>query len=94
MMLTDDRTAAFCIFVSFCPPPRGHFVRLAILIPIGWLNFVMAVLPFTAGCVPKRWHKGTDVMLLKKEELFLIDKLHTIASYCKLRGRFQHVSNP
>ena len=59
----------------------GHFKAAAVHKKLGWMNFVLSVLPYTAGYVPKRWQKGTDVMLLKKEELFLLTKLRTIVLY-------------
>ena len=59
----------------------GHFKVGATHKRIGWLNFVMAVLPYTAGYVPLRWRKGTDVMILKEEENYLLHKLRTIVLY-------------
>ena len=59
----------------------GHFKVGAAHKRIGWLNFVMAVLPYTAGYVPLRWRKGTDVMILKEEENYLLHKLRTIVLY-------------
>ena len=59
----------------------GHFKASARHSRLGWMNFVMAVLPYTAGYVPRRWRKGTDVMLLKKDENFLLSKLRTIVLY-------------
>ena len=59
----------------------GHFKAGALHKRLGWLNFVMAVLPYTAGYVPLRWRKGTDVMLLKKDECYLVNKLRTIVLY-------------
>lgn len=59
---------------SLGDPHMGHF-KAAEIKKLGWLNFIMAVLPYIAGYAPKRWQKGTDVMLPKKEELFLLTKL-------------------
>ena len=59
----------------------GHFKVGAAHKRIGWLNFVMAVLPYTAGYVPNRWRKGTDVMILKEEDNYLLHKLRTIVLY-------------
>ena len=72
--LAKERTATGNIHV-------GHFKAGALHKRLGWLNFVMAVLPYSAGYVPLRWRKGTDVMLLKKEECFLVNKLRTIVLY-------------
>jgi hypothetical protein len=38
----------------------------------------MAGIPRRTGFAPTRWKQGTDVMLLKKEGEFLVDKLRTI----------------
>ena len=59
----------------------GHFKVGASHKRIGWLNFMMAVLPYTAGYIPLRWRKGTDVMMLKEEENYLLHKLRTIVLY-------------
>ena len=72
--LAKERTATGNLHV-------GHFKAGALHKKLGWLNFMMAVLPYTAGYVPLRWRKGTDVMLLKKEECYLVTKLRTIVLY-------------
>ena len=59
----------------------GHFKASAAHDRLGWFNFLMALLPYSCGYVPSRWQQGTDVMLLKKEELFLLSKLRTIVLY-------------
>ena len=38
-------------------------------------------IPFTSGYVPHRWRQATDVMLLKKEGNYALDKLRTIVLY-------------
>ena len=59
----------------------GHFKAGASHKRLGWFNFIMAVLPYSSGYVPQRWRKGTDVMILKKEGNFLLEKLRTIVLY-------------
>ncbi len=59
----------------------GHFKAAARHKRLGWFNFLMAIVPYSAGYVPNRWKKGTDVMILKEEEVFLLSKLRTIVLY-------------
>ena len=59
----------------------GHYKAGAMHDMISWANFVMAGIPRATGFVPERWKRGTDVMLLKKEGLFLLDKLRTIVLF-------------
>ena len=56
----------------------GHFKAGAEDDMICWANYIMATLPRATGFVPERWKKGTDVMLLKKEGSYGVDKLRTI----------------
>ena len=56
----------------------GHFKAEAEHDMLAWSNYVMAGIPRVTGLVPTRWKRGTDVMLLKKEGLFLLEKLRTI----------------
>ena len=72
--LTKERTASGELHM-------GHFKAGAMHKKIGWFNFVMAVLPYSSGYVPNRWRQGTDVMLLKKNDVYLLDKLRTIVLY-------------
>ena len=72
--LTKEKTASGELHM-------GHFKAGAMHKKLGWFNFVMAILPFSAGYVPSRWQQGTDVMLLKKNEVYLLDKLRTIVLY-------------
>ena len=48
---------------------------------LAWATFVMAGLPRLIGFIPERWRRCTDVMLLKKEGMFMLDKLRTIVLY-------------
>ena len=59
----------------------GHFKVEAEHDMLAWANYVMGGLPRATGFVPTRWRKGTDVMLLKKEGLFFLEKLRTIVLF-------------
>ena len=59
----------------------GHFKVEAEHDMLAWANYIMAGIPRATGFVPNRWRKGTDVMLLKKEGLFLLEKLRTIVLF-------------
>ena len=39
------------------------------------------MIPMTSGFTPERWRKGTDVMILKAPNVFLLEKLRTIVLY-------------
>ena len=56
----------------------GHYKAGARHEMISWAHFVMAGIPRATGFVPDRWKQCTDVMLLKKEGLYLVNKLRTI----------------
>ena len=59
----------------------GHYQACAQHDMLSWATFVMAGLPRATGFTPKRWRRCTDVMLLKKEGFFLLEKLRTIVLY-------------
>ncbi len=59
----------------------GHFKSGCLHKKIGWFLFLRSVLPYNRGYSPTRWQQGTDVMILKKEELYLLTKLRTIVLY-------------
>lgn len=59
----------------------GHFKAEAEHDMLAWSNYVMAGIPRVTGITPDRWKRGTDVMLLKKEGLFLLEKLRTIVLF-------------
>ena len=59
----------------------GHFKIEATHDMISWANYVMSNIPRQTGFVPNRWKKGTDIMLLKKEGLFNLEKLRTIVLF-------------
>ena len=59
----------------------GHYKAGALHEMIGWANFIMAGIPRATGFTPERWKKGTDVMLLKKEGYFIVEKLRTIVLF-------------
>ena len=59
----------------------GHFKATARHKRLCWFNFLMAVDPYSSGYVPERWKQGTDVMILKEEEVLLLSKLQTIVLY-------------
>ena len=59
----------------------GHYKACAMHDMLAWATYVMASLPRATGFTPERWRRCTDVMLLKKEGLFLLDKLRTIVLY-------------
>ena len=56
----------------------GHFKVEATQNMLSWANYIMAGIPRRTGFAPIRWKQGTDVMLLKKEGEFRVDKLRTI----------------
>ena len=56
----------------------GHYKAGSQHDMICWANYVMSSLPRSTGFSPQRWLHGTDVMLLKKEGFFLLEKLRTI----------------
>ena len=56
----------------------GHYKAGALHEMISWAQFIMAGIPRATGFVPDRWKQCTDVMLLKKEGLYLVNKLRTI----------------
>ena len=59
----------------------GHFKAEAEHDMLAWSNYVLAGIPRVTGICPDRWKRGTDVMLLKKEGLFLLEKLRTIVLF-------------
>ena len=59
----------------------GHYQACARHDMLSWAIFVMSGLPRAIGFTPERWRRCTDVMLLKKEGFFLLDKLRTIVLY-------------
>ena len=59
----------------------GHFKIEAEHDMLSWANYVMAGIPRLRGFTPERWKRGTDVMLLKKEGFFLLEKLRTIVLF-------------
>ena len=59
----------------------GHFKAGAIHKKIGWVHYQMSQIPMSTGYSPKRWKIGTDVMLLKDPDVYLLDKLRTIVLY-------------
>ena len=59
----------------------GHYKACAMHDMLSWATFTMASLPRAIGFTPDRWRRCTDVMLLKKEGLFLLEKLRTIVLY-------------
>ena len=59
----------------------GHYKACATHDMLAWATFVMAGLPRSIGFIPERWRRCTDVMLLKKEGMFMLDKLRTIVLY-------------
>ena len=59
----------------------GHFKAGAIHKKLGWVHYQMSLIPMSTGYSPKRWKTGTDVMLLKAPEVYLLEKLRTIVLY-------------
>ena len=59
----------------------GHYKACAMHDMLAWATFTMASLPRALGFTPERWCRCTNVMLLKKEGFFLVDKLRTIVLY-------------
>ena len=59
----------------------GHFKAGCTHPQIGWFHFQMSGIPMKTGYSPKRWRRGTDVMLLKSPEVYLLKKLRTIVLY-------------
>ena len=59
----------------------GHFKAGAGTKDIGWVHYTMSMIPMTAGFTPNRWKQGTDVMILKAPNVYLLDKLRTIVLY-------------
>ena len=59
----------------------GHFKAGTQTKYIGWVHYVMSILPMKYGFSPQRWCQGTDVMILKAPNVFLLDKLRTIVLY-------------
>ena len=59
----------------------GHFKAGCAHKEIGWLHFAMSTIPMITGYSPARWRQGTDVMLLKAPEIYLLEKLRTIVLY-------------
>ena len=48
---------------------------------IAMIHYLMSTIPMLTGYPPKRWRQGTDVMLLKKPEVYHVEKLRTIVLY-------------
>ena len=71
---TNERTASGELHM-------GHFKAGSLHTEIGWFHFAMTTIPVTTGYSPSRWRKGTDVMLLKSPEIYLLKKLRTIVLY-------------
>ena len=59
----------------------GHFKAGCLHKEIGWLLFLISTIPMLSGYSPKRWRQGTDVMLLKAPDVYLLEKLRTIVLY-------------
>ena len=59
----------------------GHYKASAMHDMLSWAHFIMAGIPRATSFVPERWKRGTDVMLLKKEGYFLLEKLRTIVLF-------------
>ena len=59
----------------------GHFKAGCLHKEIGWFHFSMSAIPMTTGYSPERWRQGTDVMLLKAPDVYLLEKLRTIVLY-------------
>ena len=59
----------------------GHFKAGMTHPQISTLHYWMSMIPMSTGYSPKRWRQGTDVMLLKKPEVFHVEKLRTIVLY-------------
>ena len=59
----------------------GHFKASSTNDIITAVNYILAELPFQTGYSPFRWRNATDVMILKKQGLYDIDKLRTIILY-------------
>ena len=59
----------------------GHFKAGTTSSTLGWLHYTFSMLPMQYGFSPSRWKQGTDVMILKAPNVFLLDKLRTIVLY-------------
>ena len=59
----------------------GHFKAATAGSKLGWVHYTLSLLPMKFGFSPARWKKGTDVMILKSSNNFLLDKLRTIVLY-------------
>ena len=59
----------------------GHFKAGSLHTKIGWVHHQMSSIPMSTGYSPKRWKTGTDVMLLKSPDVYLLEKLRTIVLY-------------
>ena len=59
----------------------GHFKAGSIHKNLSWVHFQMSMIPMSTGYSPHRWRKGINVMLLKKPDVYLLEKLRTIVLY-------------
>ena len=59
----------------------GHFKAGAGTSDIGRVHYSMSMIPMKVGFTPTRWRLGTDVMILKAPNVYLLDKLRTIVLY-------------
>ena len=59
----------------------GHFKAGVNTYTIGRVHYLMSMIPMQYGFSPQRWLQGTDVMILKQPDNFLLDKLRTIVLY-------------
>ena len=59
----------------------GHFKSCINAPKIGWVHYTMSMIPMQRGFTPDCWLQGTDVMILKAPNVFLLDKLRTIVLY-------------
>ena len=48
---------------------------------INWINTCLANIPYMSGYSPRRWQRGTNVMIEKKKGVFKVDKLRAILLY-------------
>ena len=59
----------------------GHFKAACKKEKVISLHYQLAEIPFQSGYSPKRWKNATNVMILKKEGLYDVDRLRTIVLY-------------
>ena len=83
VITTEDRIWAFkkvkeCTSAGMSKLHYGHFKAHLLQQLLAEVDATLRSIAYTTGYSYKRWHKGLDVQLLKRIQVWLADKLRTI----------------